>query len=781
MNIVEKFGGPSAPAAAGIVRVLSIDLGTTNSTIAESICLPGYPPMCKVLEIIQPLKNGGTHTSAVVPSIVAIPDENGPVLVGEAARRLRNSPEVVGLAKGEDLFHETKNDMGLNKTYAQAPPFLNHAHKVAGYILSFLVEAAEKNAVAPYRAVTVTVPASFEINQRNDTLRACRMANLHLAADDLMEEPTAALVDYLMADHRRPLPFRKGKTVCLIFDFGGGTCDVSVIEISSTGPNAPLALSELSVSRYHRLGGGDIDAAIVHDVLIPALAEEHRFALSDLTWENKKLELEPQLLATAETLKIDLCRRIRDAMDRGAWAFANKDMFKTTASGVITLISGFKLSPYFSAPSLSVEQFEKLLKPFLDTDFLYARETEYRLTQSIFSPIEDALDRAGISAADVDFCLLAGGSTLIPQVRAAVEDYFGKDKVYGHDNPEQIQTAVARGAAWNTIFKAVAGRPLVRPVLHDGIDIETHDGGRWPLVDPGTPLPWPEDGSWRRLILEVPPAAGRLFVEQLRFKLLSRSDDRHLLNEIWDLPVSACAGAEIVMEYRITAGKQFECRAFLKESPKAVFARTLENPLVNVVNPGATRLKIEETEEKLRLANGGSEKNVGDYVNLAKWYEELNQKEKALFCLRTALKKKNAPSAYVSNLMGLCYEKLKDHERAEKAYLEAASADRHWGGPEFNLALLYRNTRRFDDALNMLEQALAKDDGDGAPYLTLKSTVLDRMGRNAEATEIAVQAMKAYDPLSKLDDWALGWYETTTRFLKDEKALAAAEAERRRR
>lgn len=378
--------------------------------------------------------------------------------------------------------------MGINKTYALAPAFFNHAHKVAGHVLSFLVEAAEQGAVAPYRAVTVTVPASFMINQRNDTLRAARMANLHLEACDLMEEPTAALVDFLMSDDRPLLPFAKGNTVCLIFDFGGGTCDVSVIAVSGNGPNMPLSVSELSVSRYHRLGGGDIDAAIVHEVLIPALAEENVFDLSDLTWENKKLEIEPQLLATAETLKIELCRKIRRSMDQSEYAEVNRAMFSVTAPEITCWINNDEEGLDFSAPSLSAAQFEKLLEPFLDTDFLYARETEYRLTQSIFSPIEDALDRAGISPKEVDFCLLSGGSILIPQVRAAMESYFGKNKTGGFDDPDRIQTAVARGAAWNIIFKTVTGRPLVQPVLHDGIDLETNDGSRHPLVDPGTPL-----------------------------------------------------------------------------------------------------------------------------------------------------------------------------------------------------------------------------------------------------------------------------------------------------
>ncbi|MEW6076466.1 MAG: Hsp70 family protein [Thermodesulfobacteriota bacterium] len=775
MDIIKRFSNQPVSRSGGIVRTLSIDLGTTNSTIAESIWLPGYPPMCRVLKIIQPLATG-TFTGELVPSFLAV-TKSDTVIVGEGARRLRSGADKGELGRWRNYFYETKNDMGLNKTYAEAPAYLDHAYKAAGYLLAFLVEAAEKNATAPYQALTVTVPASFQMNQRQDTLRAAQMADLHLGQDSLLEEPAAALIDYLMSDNKRLFLSPGKEVVCLIFDYGGGTCDVSVVSITSSGENKPLTVSERSVSRYHRLGGGDIDAAIVHEALIPALMTENKLGPLELTWENKKLELEPQLIATAEILKIDLCRKIRQSIDQCEYAEVNPTMFKVTAPDITCRLNGRDF--HLSCPSLSAAQFEGLLEPFLDTDHLYARETEYRLTQSIFSPIEDALDRAGIDARKVDFCLITGGSVLIPQVRHAIEAYFGKDKVGCHDDPELMQTAVARGAAWNTIFKTITGRPLIQPVLHDGIDLETNDGNCHTLIEPGTPLPWPEDGSWRRLALEAPKVS-RLFVEQLRFKLMSGLDGRHLLNEIWDLPQAACPGDEIIMEYRVTAGKQFECRAFLKKVPDAEFIRTIENPLVNVVNPGSVRLKIEETEEMLRRQKGGTRENVDDYINLAEWYAELNQHEKALHCLHVALKKNDGPNASALHLQGNYYGQLKNYDRAEKAYQEAWRTDPSWTGPLFNLALLYRNTKRHDEALNIIDKAMETTDDAGA-FLSLKANILHRMEKAEQARKVAGEALERFLPLKMQSEWELGWYLTNARFLKDDKTVAAAEAEKERR
>jgi tetratricopeptide (TPR) repeat protein len=280
------------------------------------------------------------------------------------------------------------------------------------------------------------------------------------------------------------------------------------------------------------------------------------------------------------------------------------------------------------------------------------------------------------------------------------------------------------------------------------------------------------------------PNTARLLVDQLRIKLMSHTDGRHLLNEIWDLPEAAAAGDEIVIQYRITAGKQFECRAFLGEAEadeeSEGFVRTIENPLVNVNNPGSIRLKIEETEEKLRVQKEVDNKKLEDYVNLATWYAELNQLEKALYYLRTALRKKGEPSAYISNLMGIYYKNLKDYGRAEKAYQEAIRADRNWSTPSFNLALLYKKTDRHDEALTIIDDTLEKTNDRGA-YLVLKADILNRMGQKTQAKKVATKALEAFAPVKEQSQWELGWYVSNAFFLEDNKALNEATAERDRR
>ena len=111
------------------------------------------------------------------------------------------------------------------------------------------------------------------------------------------------------------------------------------------------------------------------------------------------------------------------------------------------------------SPRLTAEQFEMLLEPFLDRDLLYARQTDYRMTCSIFAPLQDALDRSGLDRSDVDYCLLVGGSSLIPQVAAAAAGFFPSARVLTHGDADSVQTAVARGAAYHALVHQGGARP----------------------------------------------------------------------------------------------------------------------------------------------------------------------------------------------------------------------------------------------------------------------------------------------------------------------------------
>ncbi|MGV8040228.1 MAG: hypothetical protein AB2L07_09160 [Thermoanaerobaculaceae bacterium] len=144
----------------GPVRVLGIDLGTTNSTVAEAVWRPesGEPPQVRCIDVTQQTLDG-TFIHALLPSTVAISE--GRVWVGEGARRLAARTGELGLEPQRSLFAECKNDMGVRRTYHRAPEGFRSAPEIAGHVLRTLTKAALQADPTPPARVVVTVLAAF--------------------------------------------------------------------------------------------------------------------------------------------------------------------------------------------------------------------------------------------------------------------------------------------------------------------------------------------------------------------------------------------------------------------------------------------------------------------------------------------------------------------------------------------------------------------------------------------------------------------------------------------
>ena len=193
-----------------------------------------------------------------------------------------------------------------------------------------------------------------------------------------------------------------------MFDFGGGTCDVAVLAVQPLGQDR-VAVSPRAVSRYHRLGGGDLDAAILYEVLLPQLLDQNPIPGFSPGFTEKKKVIEPAYLGIAEALKIGLSIQIRRLRSFGKYDNADKSQIVKVVSGRVPPCKVGEHRLVLQSPSLSAAQFEALLQPFLDRDSLTAVDTDYRMTASVFAPLDDALSRAELNRGDIDFCLLVGG------------------------------------------------------------------------------------------------------------------------------------------------------------------------------------------------------------------------------------------------------------------------------------------------------------------------------------------------------------------------------------
>ena len=740
------------------VRVLGIDLGTTNSTVAEGVWDPNgeAAPRARCLAISQETV-GEPVRDSLIPSVVAIVDDR--TIVGRGAHQLRRAPAELHLKEDATLFYETKNYIGLNKTYPNAPEGFRSPAEIAGHVLRLIHR--EATADEPAERVVVTVPASFQSNQRAETVRAASLAGIDIAPGDLLDEPVAAFIDWFVAKEGKPFT-TNGPGRLLVFDFGGGTCDVAVFRVDASSGDRP-AISPLAVSRYHRLGGGDIDRAVVYEALVPQLLAQNELAPFDLGFDAKRNVVEPALLSVAETLKIDLCSN--PAAPKAA-------VYKTVK------IQLEDREVQLADPTLTRAELESILEPFLDRDLLFTAGSEYRTQLSIFAPIQDALERAVLEPGDVDYVLLAGGSTLVPYVVKAIETAFDRASVLAYSTSAGVQTAVARGAAYHAMSLALFGEGIVKPITHDAISLRTNSG-LVEIVPKGVELPYPLDRQsecWEALAVPESCRDGSL---DLRIEVVAGGDQHLLDSRLWKIPGPVEKGDPLSIEVCLDENQVLHLMMRSEREGSRPFTMRVENPITHVVNPGEVRLRIEETERSLESGAVPPTKVVDALTNLGRDYAEIGYREKGLDRLQRALKRLGRPDARILHQMGLIAGELGDEVNEQKYYLQATAADARWCSSLFNLALAQFRRDELEEARRHIDLAIERSPT--GPYYVLKAKIAAAMQDAAARARALERAFEEFAPMSTLDAWELSWYESAATLKGDADLAAKIQAEKKAR
>jgi molecular chaperone DnaK len=367
-------------------RVIGIDLGTTNSVVAV---MEGGEPT------VIPNQEGNRTTASVVGF-----NSSGERLVGQVAKRQavtnpentvfsakrfmgRRFDEVSGeiktvpykVVKGEN---NTARIEILGKVYS--PP------EISAMVLQKLKAAAEDHLGGKVEQAVITVPAYFNDAQRQATKDAGQIAGLEVLR--LVNEPTAAALAY-------GLDKKEDETIA-VFDFGGGTFDISILEVG-TG-----VVEVKSTNGDTHLGGDDID-----QVVIEWLVEEFK--------KDQGVDLSQDRMAL---------QRLKEAAEK-----AKMELSSTMESEInLPFITADSSGPKHLALKLTRSKFDQMISPLVDRTL---------------EPCRQALKDAGLDAKDVDEVVLVGGSTRIPLVQKLVSDFFGKEPHRGV-NPDEV---VAIGAA----------------------------------------------------------------------------------------------------------------------------------------------------------------------------------------------------------------------------------------------------------------------------------------------------------------------------------------------
>ncbi|MGG4450967.1 molecular chaperone DnaK [Brevibacillus porteri] len=387
-------------------RVIGIDLGTTNSCVA-------------VMEGGEPVVIANAEGNRTTPSVVAF--KNGERIVGEAAKRQ-------AITNPDNTVISIKRHMGTaHKETLEGNAY--SPEQISAMILQKLKADAESYLGQPVTQAVITVPAYFNDSQRQATKDAGKIAGLEVLR--IVNEPTAAALAYGMEK-------TEDQTV-LVFDLGGGTFDVSILELSDG------FFEVKATSGDNKLGGDDFDD-VVMNYLVSEFKKEHGIDLS-------KDRMAQQ--------------RLKDAAEK-----AKKDL-----SGVLTTTISL---PFITADATGPKHLE------MNLTRAKFEEISADLVERTMGPTRQALKDAGLTPSELDRVILVGGSTRIPAVQEAIKKFTGKEPHKGV-NPDEV---VALGAA---VQAGVLTGDVKDVVLLDvtplSLGIETLGGVFTKLIDRNTTIP----------------------------------------------------------------------------------------------------------------------------------------------------------------------------------------------------------------------------------------------------------------------------------------------------
>jgi len=417
-------------------KIIGIDLGTTNSCVSV---LEGGKP--KVIENVE----GGRTT----PSIVAYTDD-GEILVGQSAKRqavtnpsntLYAVKRLIGRRFEDDVVQKdikmvpykiVKADNG--DAWVEVNGDKKAAPQISAEVLKKMKKTAEDYLGESVTEAVITVPAYFNDSQRQATKDAGKIAGLDVKR--IINEPTAAALAYGM--DKTP-----GDSVIAVYDLGGGTFDISIIEIADVDGEHQFEV--LSTNGDTFLGGEDFDLR-----LIEYLAEEFK--------KENGIDLHSDPMAL---------QRLKEAAEKAKIELSSSQQTEVN----LPYITADATGPKHLVVKLTRAKLESLVE---------------KLVERCIAPLKMALKDAGKSASDIDEVILVGGQTRMPMVQKKVSEFFGKE-ARKDVNPDE---AVAMGAAiQGAVLSGDVKDVLLLDVSPLTLGIETMGGVATPLIEKNTTIP----------------------------------------------------------------------------------------------------------------------------------------------------------------------------------------------------------------------------------------------------------------------------------------------------
>lgn len=737
---------------------VGIDFGTSTTvvSIANYTGDDRKPISCESIQILQMMSDGAKMESQLVPTVICW--NNNKLLVGQGAYALKGNPDY---EFGVNIWHSFKMELGKDmgpKWYKSNQQLIKSPQDATRIFFQFLkariIAYCKENGLSTDIYYAVSIPASFESNQRKDLLAALKANDIHINGFNLIDEPNAAFISYINPDEYRKEEIEFNDDYMpkvLVFDFGAGTCDISILELSVDYQG--IHVKNDSISQFEELGGNNIDIYIAHEYLLPRILELNNMNKDDFT--TKQLDvIEQQLYGIAEKLKIQACRDfdylLTDASSYNQVIDNGMRVSVKKATKIYTDYGDLHQETF----SLSYADFVKAMKVFVrKANWLDRLVSGGKKYNSITSVIESAMKKAHVSKDQIDFVMLVGGSSKNPFVQSYIRDYFDvHTKIL---IPQDMQTLVSQGAAIHSLLHNAFNINLVNPITSEPIVVVVEGEQEIPLIPAGTEIPFEpikfdqfSTGDKELSTIEIPICVTnkdkRLDILKIKRGVFGSPFPKH---------------SRIELTIGMSADKVLSVTATCDGEQCSI---TSQNPFANtyLTNEESAILKAQK-ESNVAANNNGGKPTQESLIALRKAYENANQEYMAAETLEEQLNYYPADNLY--NYLGVLYHNSGNFYKAMKAFKKAIKANDNNAYAHSNLGHDYYITGKYKEAEEELRKALTiKADNCIALY------VLGEIQEQKETEESKEEAKGLYEQAfniynrqwknSGLSDCDLGWF-----------------------
>jgi molecular chaperone DnaK len=718
---------------------VGIDFGTSTTVVSIAYLDDSNNLIVDRLDLKQKKVNGSSITDYRVNSAVAF--INKKILIGAGAKEVRARLKR-NITYWESFKMQLGNNVGATYPESEFEHFKNATDvttfffkALKSYIDSYVTEKGLNKNIK----YAVTIPASFESHHRRDLVQCLNDANIKMDENALIDEPNAAFLSYTLFPNQKSNPLFISKDFnpnVLVFDFGAGTCDISIIEIGENTKG--LYTKNISLSQFAEIGGDNFDKLIAEKILLPQLFSQSNIKKEDLRKKEIEFEILPHLKELGERLKIQVSEKIsvyHEIIDLPENELINQKFHIATTKR----IDSRKGELIIENPTINLKQFIELSESFqFSTDF---KDLNLQV-----NPVFSAMEKAKLTKNDIDFVLFIGGSTKNFIIRNQVKSAFEKATPLEPNDP---QSQVSMGAAIHCLLLNKFNTHVIRPITNQSIYTKISISNKEhtvTLVSAGEPVPFPT-----KEFSDFKP--NRNGQKEIEIPFFTGSDEIELEKIVIKSPTNK--GFDAKDKIQLTIDVNANKVLIIKATVNSIEAKLeIENPFIS---SGKTIIS-KATKQALIDFNIESSKNNGrpsfaTYKKLVESYEKDGEYLAAAELLEEAVERYNRVDEY--NQLNLLFRYAGNTNKSIGYAIKAVENNPEDSVVLFNLAAKLR----YSDSVKALE--LMRKAIKISPESPTNNYLLGTLVKGKEQIELKRKAFNIWQAMlisDNMNSWDYSWF-----------------------